>query len=389
MSDLIDLIKLVKPLSKQEKYKINLLKNLIEKQELKLISKFLKQNKISLDTKQINYSFLESPSQKLIITSHSDELINFTKKIQDIIDKNHLEQIKKKFSKDVLHNIIKQIAPNIIGLEDVKKAAALQLFATERFHILLLGDPGTGKTDILRSVNSLAPVSSFGLGSGTSGVGLAVSVKGKEISKGLLPMADKGICCIDELNLMKEESRASLYNAMEKGFVSYDKGGTHIKFDARVRVIATANPVGDKFTGNTVKELRKQLPFDSALLTRFHLVFLIRKPGLEEFKEITKKIVRNKKIEVNKEEISFIKQYIHESEKINVELPPMLEPGITEFVEKLKINESKFLTEISPRLVVGMINMAKASARMNLRKEVNKQDVELVQDIIMHSLKIS
>ena len=80
-------------------------------------------------------------------------------------------------------------------------------------------------------------------------------VKGKEVTKGLLPQADQGIAAIDELNLLKSADMGNLYNSMEKGFVRYDKGSNHIQLESRVRVLATANPKGDKFTG-CVEELR-------------------------------------------------------------------------------------------------------------------------------------
>jgi DNA replicative helicase MCM subunit Mcm2 (Cdc46/Mcm family) len=138
-------------------------------------------------------------------------------------------------------------------MEYVKKAVSLQLFASEPVHILLLGDPGTGKTEILRSVEELHPISVFGLGSGTSGAGLSISMSGGKPVLGLLPKAHKGICCIDELNLMKSEDMASLYSSMEKGFITYDKGSHHIKEKAEARILATANPVGDKFKGTELE----------------------------------------------------------------------------------------------------------------------------------------
>jgi replicative DNA helicase Mcm len=180
------------------------------------------------------------------------------------------------FASQAEEKIFSLIAPNIIGLDEVKKAGLIQLFAKDKVHILLLGDPATGKTDILRSIADLAPISSYGLGSGASKAGLTVAVIGKDIAKGLLPMADNGIACIDELNLLKTADRAGLFNAMEKGFITYDKADSHLKIDARIKVFATANPEGERFVGRTIDVIKKQIPFDPALLSRFHLIFLIR-----------------------------------------------------------------------------------------------------------------
>jgi DNA replicative helicase MCM subunit Mcm2 (Cdc46/Mcm family) len=189
---------------------------------------------------------------------------------------------------------------------------------------------------------------------------------------------------------MKEESRASLYNAMEKGFVSYDKGGHSFKFDAKVSVLATANPKGDKFTGTTVEQLKKQLPFDAALLTRFHLTFLVRKHDIEEFKRITKALLQRGKTDLSEKEKRFLKDYVEHVHSLGeISIPKRFEQEIVDFIADIKENERKYLVEISPRMVVGFTRLAKASARMELRKEVAEKDVKLVKQIVAESLKVA
>src|SRR3989338_2859405 len=102
----------------------------------------------------------------------------------------------ERFAEEAHEKIPDLIAPHIIGYEEVKGALALQLFAKEPVHILLLGDPGTGKTDLIREATELAPLSTFGLGSGTTGVGLVGTYKGLEFVPGLLPQAHNGICAL-------------------------------------------------------------------------------------------------------------------------------------------------------------------------------------------------
>ncbi|NJL43742.1 MAG: hypothetical protein HC945_00235 [Nitrosarchaeum sp.] len=278
------------------------------------------------------------------------------------------------------------IAPGIVGMDEIKEAAALQLFAKEPIHILLLGDPGTGKTEILRAIEDLAPVASFGLGSGTSGAGLAVTVKGKEVSKGLLPLADNGICCIDELNLMKHQDMASLYNAMEKGFITYNKGSDKLRFDARVRVLATANPKGDRFVGNTPDTIQKQLPFESALLSRFHLAFIVRKPTSQEFVQITRSIVTRERKAIKKTDAAFLKRYVANAESLDVEFSKAYEPAIVGFIEDIAKDEKDFITDVSPRLVIGIIRLAKACARMRLSATVDKTDIKTALRLLKSSL---
>jgi len=370
----------------EEAKEIRLLDGIISESRIKLVKNLLKKKLVKIDivkfdselAKDISYPQITALSKKVDVSEVNKD-----------IKQKIIEGIFKEFSGKAFDVIPSIIAPHITGMDDVKKAVAIQLFAKQPIHILLLGDPGTGKTDILRSAFNLAPISSFGLGSGTSGVGLVVTVKGDHIMKGLIPLADGGICCIDELNLMKEESRAGLYNAMEKGFVTYDKGGNHYTFDARIKVLATANPKEDKFIGKAINELREEIPFDAALLTRFHLTFFIRKPGLKQFREIASLIASEKKSEISKDDIEIIKSYIEYSRKKEVsEISKGMQKEIVDFISEIKKDEDKYLVEVSPRLVIGFMRLCKGLALMEGRAEVSEKDVSRIKDIVKESLKI-
>ncbi|MFW6450179.1 MAG: ATP-binding protein [Nanoarchaeota archaeon] len=385
----IDLIRLLKPLNKKQKEGLDEISTCVEAEDSEEIKKLLKQGKISFVESRLKATrkVADSGCFYTLNADTSDKNISeYVSKMNEQITRKVEHRNFKSFSKKAQEIIQEYIGINIEGFEIIKKAIALQLFATERVHILLLGDPGTGKTDMLRDATSLHPISSFGLGSGTTGAGLSITVKGKEVTKGLLPLADGGVCAIDELNLMESKERASLYNAMEKGFVTYDKAGSHYKFDARVRVLSTANPKGDKFSGKDIDALKKQLPFDPALLSRFHLVFLIRKPDIKQFMNITKSIIRRKTTDKNKDE-EFIREYVSYAEKIEVTVPKEFENEIMQFVEEIKKHEDKYLIEVSPRLVLGFLRLAMASARMRLESKVKKEDIELVKKIINEGLK--
>ncbi len=390
---LIDLFRMAVPLKEEKKRLLWKLSDYIGTGEARDVISLVKQKKADIEMSGLNVSpqlLAEREFPVINLKTDDKRTAEYVEKINTAISGKIKEKAFLEFSKNASDIIPKFIAMNIVGLEEVKRAVAIQLFAAsiEPVHILLLGDPGTGKTDILRSAAKLNPVSSLGLGSGTTGVGLTVTVKGEEVSKGLLPMADKGICAIDELNLMQEKDRGSLYNAMEKGFISYDKGGKHYKFDARVKVIATANPKGDRFVGWTLETLKKQLPFDAALLSRFHLVFLIRKPDVEQFVEISKKILKNDRKKVLSGDEQFIKDYIQYAEKTAVEIPSELEKEIVDIIAEIKKNERRYLIEISPRLVIGFVRMARASARMRLSQKVTTEDISTVKDIVMHGLRL-
>jgi len=389
---IIDLVRSIRPLSQDEKRLMSMVQG-VETQDMSELKSLLKQRKVELLENTLNISpQIDQDRSYIQVKSRlaENELEEYAQRLNERIKEKTMAEMHRRFASKALETIPKFIGMNIVGLGEVKLAAAVQLFARcdEPVHVLLLGDPGTGKTDILRSSSGLHPISSFGLGSGTSGVGLTVTVKGSEVHKGLLPLADKGICAIDELNLMEDKDRASLYNAMEKGFLTYDKAGKHYKFDARVRVIATANPKGDRFAGWTLETLKKQMPFDAALLSRFHLVFMIRKPDIKQFVEISRRIVRSDSKKNATGDEKYIQEYVSYAEKLDVELPPTLEHEIVDFVAQVKQNEKNYLIEVSPRIVLGFVRLAKAVARMQLRQKVTSDDIDVVKRIVTRGLSI-
>lgn len=386
-----DIFKLMLPLSAEKRRAVELAKEYLDEEDLKTLTYFLKIDRCfpviqRFGTTAALYEDREWPFFK----SHLEgkELHDFLSRINHFIAEKAKLDAFGHFAPQALERITANMAPNIVGMEEAKAACAIQLFAKEPVHVLLIGDPGTGKTDILRSLNQFAPISSFGLGSGVSGVGLSAVAKGDEILKGLLPLADGGIACIDELNLVKAKDLAALYNAMEKGFVTYDKGGRHETIPAKVRVCATANPTTGTFVGRSAEVLRKQVPFGDPLLSRFHFVFVIRKPTQEEFEEITKRIVKGERTKVSKEDAGFLAAYIHHAESVDVTIDPGLELEVVGFIKELKRDERRFLQEVGPRTVVGIVRIVKAIARSELSPKVRREHLERAFALMRKSLYV-
>ncbi len=397
-----DSILLARPLSKREQFKLSKVKVYLKPEEEARLAALLRQGRAEIRLKRFDWSFLVSGNNLLPrINFIKPEKRRFNPDLDvELKDKFWLEELDNKIRKTFFRMRFKEfserawsaipqfIAPNLLGLGEVKQAAALQLLAPEPVHILLLGDPGTGKTDVLRSSGDLASTSSFGLGSGTSGVGLSVTVEGQKVLPGLLPMAHGGVCCIDELNLMKKEDYAAMYNAMEKGFVSYDKKGKHYRFDALIKLLSAANPVGDKFKSYNIEQIKKQLPFDSALLSRFHLIFFVKRASLHQFAEIAERIISDEKKEASTNDILFVKRYIKYASQIDVKLQDHFIAKVKEFVVNLKKEEDRLPFEITPRTVKGIIRLLKASARIELRDKVDTKDLERVFSIFNEATDI-
>lgn len=381
----IDLVKSIIPLSRDETARIERLREILDEQDFKNTQSLIRQRRAKIVSEKIQFRKFSVDTLKL--KSIQDEDKKAVDDINSKLIKHGKAQLWNQISPRFFDTIKSVLAPSIYGFDIVRRAILMQFFSPESIHILLMGDPGTGKTVFLQSVSSVFPITSFGLGSGTSGAGLSVTVKGNQVSKGLLAMADKGLCCIDELNLMKKEDRASLYSAMEKGFITYDKGGKHYRFDARISLLATANPRGDRFTGETMEEIRKEVPFDPALLTRFHLVFFIKRPSVDRFMQISRRIIKEeKKPKLGDDEIKLFQDYILNAREIEVSLPKDIETKLMETVKKLKEQEINSLVDITPRTVIGMIRMAKASARMELREIVEEKDLKLAEEILVASI---
>jgi DNA replicative helicase MCM subunit Mcm2 (Cdc46/Mcm family) len=382
-----DLVKLALPIGKDKREAIALAQQYLEPEDLKELAYYLRMDKCFAQIEHLGSSLAEDLRWP-VFKSHLKlrEVDEFVGKANAQVIGKAMQEAYTRFAPQAMAKIASRIAPNIVGMDPAKQAAALQLFALEPLHVLLIGDPGTGKTDILRGVHEIAPIGSYGLGSGISGVGLSAMAKGEQIIKGLLPLADGGIACIDELNLIKGKDLASLYNAMEKGFVTYDKGSKHEQLPARVRVCATANPSTQTFVGKSADVLRKQIPFGDALLSRFHLVCIVRKPSDEQFSQIAHTIVQGKHERLSPADLAFLKGYVRASWGIDVHLPVELERKIVAFITQLKHDERKFLMEVGPRTVVGTVRLVKAAARAELQETVREEHLEqafaLVRDIL-------
>src|SRR5271168_2710534 len=193
---------------------------------------------------------------------------------------------------NIAKRICESIAPSIYGHEDIKTAVALSLFggvakvAQGRhairgdINVLLLGDPGTAKSQILKYVEKTAHRAVFTTGQGASAVGLTASVHKDPVTSewtlegGALVLADKGTCLIDEFDKMNDQDRTSIHEAMEQQSISISKAGIVTSLQARCSITAAANPIGGRY--NATVPFSQNVELTEPILSRFDILCVVR-----------------------------------------------------------------------------------------------------------------
>ncbi|PBJ79384.1 putative minichromosome maintenance (MCM) complex subunit [Trypanosoma cruzi] len=261
------------------------------------------------------YTTADSKSfQSIVLVNHVVSVQAFTMYRRVMAVEEKLLAFAKKCTQTdgpagVLEALSKAVAPTIYGMTNEKKAVLLLMVGgVERqahqsrvrgdINVLLVGEPSTAKSQLLRFVIGVAPLALSTTGKGSSGVGLtaAVSVDSytgeRSLSAGAMVLADRGILCIDEFDKMSPQDRVAMHEAMEQQTVTIAKAGIHASLNARCSVLAAANPIYGFYSVHHRLAFNVGLP--ESLLSRFDLTFIVLDKHSSEYnRRIGRHILRN------------------------------------------------------------------------------------------------
>lgn len=288
------------------------------------------------------------------------------------ISRNPFDFIRKNFASSIIgekYDIIKEsLALAIAGGSDSEKRKNL--------HILMVGNPGAGKSELLKAVERNSPKAFYV--SDASGPGLTAAIADINGSRvmipGILPLANNGVACLDELDKMRREDTQAMHSAMEQGEFMKSKAGLKMKFTTRTTIIAAANPVNSSFDPS--RTILEQITLPESLLQRFDIIWILLDDGnLDPLA-----ILAN----TEKQDKPIIKKYFSYIQKLNPDISGV-NVQISEFFNELRSKSGDLA--INARVLLSMKRIVQASAKMHLHSTATEEDVQEMEKIISTYLK--
>lgn len=296
---------------------------------------------------------------------------------------------------DPLVGLVDHFAPEIIGNRTAKEAIILQavggvkkdhgdISVRGKIHVLLAGDPGKAKSQLLKAAGSLVQKTIYASDASKAGLTVSVAEAGKKkvLVPGVLVLASGGIARIDELDKMRPEDREGMHSAMEQGIVSKFKAGLRGTFKAEASVLAAANPAHGKF--DLARNIPDQLKLEPTLLDRFDLIvwFLDRPQTREENKREALAILDPPK----RSDPEFLKKYLLVAADINPVLSDEAKERLAECYAEIR-DKSPDGISIGIRALHSIRKFSEACAKVRLSKEVIRTDVDRAVELLSKSWK--
>ena len=312
-----------------------------------------------------------------------------------------ITKYKEMMKEDWIVKLTDSFAPEIWGLQNEKEALILSLVSGEKIgdlrgdiNTLLVGDPSTAKSRLLKYVLKVTSKSAYALGRSTSAAGLVMGIDkladGRNVIKaGPVVLCHKGCVCIDEIDKMADQDRSALHEVMEQQSATLNKIGSNLTLPAETIIIAAANPRTSKY--NTGLSISQNINMPDSLLSRFDLIFLIRDIAdkdidIKKLRHIAK--VRQNKNDCEVLDIQEMTKLINYAKKFNPtvehENMKMLEDF---FVELRGYEQTEDSLSIDMRGFEGLIRLATAHAKLRFCDKIEKKDIEEAIRLYRYSLE--
>jgi replicative DNA helicase Mcm len=305
------------------------------------------------------------------------------------------KQIRTISSKpDAYQKLVASFAPHIYGHWEIKESILLLIVgsvtkklddgSTRRgdINVLLVGDPGTAKSEMLKFAAKIAPRGLYTSGRGSTAAGLTAAViRDKSgimmLEAGAVVLGDQGLVCIDEFDKIKPEDRSALHEVMEQQTCSVAKGGIVATLNARTSILSAANPMYGKY--DPYKNITENVNLPVPLLTRFDLIFIVRDlPEKEKDNLIASHI-----LEIHKDsehaakpaiEIDLYSKYLSYAKQLEPQLTQEAVDLIRNYYMDMRKVESEGMITVTPRQLEGLVRLATARARLLLKDKVEADD---------------
>ncbi|MCD6456145.1 MAG: minichromosome maintenance protein MCM [Methanophagales archaeon] len=380
--------------------------------------------------------FGKTPFFDIYLDGNSLEVMEEAFEEIQITEEDEREIMELKNQPDVYEKLIRSIAPSIYGCNEIKEAMVLQLFAgipkelpdetrvRGDIHVLLVGDPGVAKSQLLSYQVKLAPRGLYTGGKSSTSAGLTAAAVRDEFGEGrwtleagALVLADKGIAAVDEIDKMKKEDRDALHEAMEQQTVSIAKAGIMARLNSRCALLAAANPIGGRF--DRYETISKQINMPPTLLSRFDLIYTIMDRPNEDMDtktaehiiethyagEVQARIKNIGKVEEGEKEHfgevmrtmepavegDLLRKYVAWSKR-NV-FPVMSEEAKNKFLEfyiglrRQGYEDDEAPVPVTARQLEALIRLGEAKARTRLSDKITAEDAECVIEVVNYCLK--